>query len=201
MEHKQVNEPIDTYHTHYTYADYLRFGYEEMVEIIRGKIFRMSPAPSTEHQRVSRKLLLRIDKFLESKKCEVFSAPFDVILPVKGKDFMASDKVVQPDIVVICDPSKIKEKGCFGAPDWIIEILSPHTTRKDLQDKFDIYEESGVKEYWVVEPLNSTVEVFVLEGGQYRRIRTYVQDDVVPCHTIEGLSIDLNDIFEIRINS
>lgn len=196
MDGKQVNEPIETYITHYTYTDYLRLGYEEMVEIIRGKIFRMSPAPSARHQRISRKFLLRIDNYLKGQKCEVFSAPFDVILPVKGKDFMESDKVVQPDIVVICDPSKIREQGCFGAPDWIIEILSPHTTRKDLQDKFDIYEESGVKEYWVVEPLNSTVEVFVLEGQHYRRIRTYVHDDVVPSHTIEGLSIDLNDIFE-----
>ena len=134
--------------------------------------------------------------FLQGKTCEFFVAPFDVILPVKGKDFMQSDRVVQPDIVVICDPSKIKEKGCFGVPDLIIEILSPHTTKKDVQDKFDLYEESGVTEYWIVEPKNQTVEVFVLENEKYRRVQTYVSDDVIYCHTLEGLELDLKEVFD-----
>jgi Uma2 family endonuclease len=118
-----------------------------------------------------------------------------VILPSIGKDFNSSDKVVQPDLVVICDPSKIQEKGCFGAPDWIIEILSPFTAKKDLQIKFDLYEEAGVNEYWIVEPMNESVEVFVLENGRYKRIKAYAQDDKVPCHTLLGLEIDLSEIF------
>jgi Uma2 family endonuclease len=126
----------------------------------------------------------------------MFAAPFDVILPTKNKDFMDSDRVVQPDIVVVCDPEKIKERGCFGTPDWIIEILSPNTTKKDLQDKFDLYEESGVSEYWIAEPRNQTVEVFVLDQGTYKRIRTYVKEDEVASHTLKGLTISLDEVFE-----
>ena len=111
---------------------------------------------------------------------------------------MQSDRIVQPDILVVCDPSKIREKGCFGAPDWIIEILSPHTTKKDIQDKFDLYEESGVQEYWIIEPKNNTVEVFVLENDKYKRLKAYVQDDVIACHTINDLEIDLKEVFEIQ---
>lgn len=196
MKDQTFKEPEVTYDTHYTYEDYLKFSYDEMVEIIRGKIFKMSPAPSSRHQAISRNLCGILFQYLKGKKCQFFNAPLDVILPHNGKDFMKSDKVVQPDIVVICDLSKIQKKGCFGAPDWIIEILSPHTTKKDIQDKYDIYEESGVKEYWIVEPRNSTVEVFVLEGKKYQRVQTYVQDDLVPCQTIEGLTIDLSEVFE-----
>jgi Uma2 family endonuclease len=191
-----VNESDATYGEHYTYADYLKFTYDEMVEIIKGKIYRMSPAPSSNHQRISGRTYTIVSNFLWKNKCQVYSAPFDVILPVKGKDFMQSDRVVQPDIVVICDPSKIQERGCFGAPDWVIEILSPHTTKKDIQNKFDLYEESGVLEYWIIEPKNQTVEVFVLENDRYRRVRAYVSDDLVPCNTIDGLVIDLAEVFE-----
>ena len=108
---------------------------------------------------------------------------------------MESDIVLQPDICVICNPELIKERGCFGAPDWIIEILSPSTTKRDLQDKYEIYESSRVGEYWVVEPLNNTVEIFVLEDNKYRRITTYVKDDVATCITLPELTINLEEIF------
>jgi Uma2 family endonuclease len=191
-----INEPPSAYGNHYTYADYLNFTFDEMVEIIKGKIYRMSPAPTSLHQMVSRNLCGVLYNYLKGKKCQMYNAPFDVILPVKGKDFMQSDRVVQPDIVVICDTEKIKERGCFGAPDFIIEILSPHTTKKDIQTKYELYEESGVKEYWIVEPINQTVEVFVLEMDKYKRIATYVEDDMVPCHTLPGLEFDLKEVFE-----
>jgi Uma2 family endonuclease len=198
MEENIAKEPVALYgEKHYTYADYLNFNFDEMVEIIKGKIFKMSPAPTSFHQNISGNIYFLIRKFIENKKCKVFSAPFDVILPIKGNDFMQSDKVVQPDIVVICNPDLIKEQGCFGVPDWIIEILSPSTAKKDLQNKFDLYEEAGVKEYWIVEPKNSTVEVFVLESNRYRRVGAYVLDDVIPCNTLEGLSIDLKEVFEV----
>jgi Uma2 family endonuclease len=196
QDNNRVNEPDATYGEHYTYADYLKFTYDEMVEIIQGKIYRMSPAPSSTHQRISRNLGGILYNNFKRYKCQYFNAPFDVILPVKGKDFMQSDKVVQPDHVIICDPSKIQERGCFGAPDWVIEILSPHTTKKDIQNKFDLYEESGVLEYWIIEPKNQTVEVFVLKNDRYRRVRAYVSDDLVPCNTIDGLVVDLAEVFE-----
>lgn len=199
MEENQIKEPDATYGNHYTYADYLKFNFDEMVEIIKGKIFKMSPAPTSNHQKISRNLCGILYGYLKGQNCNFFNAPFDVILPVKGKDFMQSDRVVQPDIVVICNPNKIQERGCFGAPDWIIEILSPHTSKKDFQDKFDLYEESGVYEYWIVEPKNQTAEVFVLENKKYKRITTYVQDDIVPSNTLQGLMIDLTEVFEIEI--
>jgi len=195
MNKADVKEPIGSY-SGYTYADYLKFSFDEMVELIRGKIFKMTPAPSASHQRVSRELLVQIADFLKGKKCEVFTAPFDVVLPVEGKSFEASDRVVQPDICVICDASKIKEQGCFGAPDWIIEILSPHTAKKDLQDKFSLYEESGVREYWIVEPRNQTVEVFVLVENNYHRVQTYVHEDFVSSSTLKGLKVSLGQVFE-----
>ena len=195
MDKPDIKEPIGSY-SGYTYADYLKFSFDEMVELIRGKIFKITTAPSASHQRVSRELLVQIADFLKGKKCEVFTAPFDVVLPVEGKSFEASDRVVQPDICVICDASKIKEQGCFGAPDWIIEILSPHTAKKDLQDKFSLYEESGVREYWIVEPRNQTVEVFLLKEGRYNRIQTYIGDDLVASNTLLGLQMKLDLLFE-----
>ena len=194
MDETDAKEPLGSY-SGYTYADYVNFSFDEMVELIRGKIFKMTPAPSASHQRVSRELLVQIADCLKGKKCEVFTAPLDVILPVEGKSFEASDRVVQPDICVICDASKIKEQGCFGAPDWIIEILSPHTAKKDLQDKFSLYEESGVKEYWIVEPRNQTVEVFVLVKNNYQRVQTYVHEDVVSSSTLKGLKVSLGQVF------
>lgn len=146
----------------YTYADYLKFTFDDKVEIIKGKIYKMSPAPSSSHQAISIKLSTDLYLYFQAHNCSVFAAPFDVVLPVSGKDFEASDRVVQPDLCVICDPAKIQERGCFGAPDWIIEILSPHTAKKDLNDKYDLYEESGVLEYWIVDPIHRAVEVFSL---------------------------------------
>jgi Uma2 family endonuclease len=191
----QITEPEIAYGKHYTYRDYLQFSYDEMVEIIKGKLFRMSPAPSRSHQKISRNLSGILYNYLNGQICDFYAAPFDVILPIKGKEYEDSDRVVQPDITVICDPLKIQERGCFGAPDWIIEILSSHTTKKDLQDKFELYEESGVMEYWVIEPLNQTVEVFVLENEKYKRITTFVEEDEAPSHTIPGLVVKLEEVF------
>lgn len=196
MEEKTVKDPEVAYERHYTYRDYLQFTFDEMVEIIKGKLFKMSPGPSTDHQKVSRNISGILYNYLKGRKCQFFSAPYDVIFPQDGKSFMDSDRVVQPDIVVVCDQDKIKETGCFGAPDWIIEILSPNTTKKDLQDKFDLYEESKVGEYWIVEPRNQTVEVFVLENNIYKRITTYVREDQVTSHTLPELTIELEDVFE-----
>ena len=140
---KSINE-LD-FSKQYTYADYLTWQFDERVELIRGWISRMSPAPIVLHQRISIKLSFQIEGYLIDKMCEVFAAPFDVRLTNKRKK--VADKsifsVVQPDISVICDETKLDEKGCVGAPDWVIEILSPGNSKKEMTEKFSLYEENG----------------------------------------------------------
>jgi len=182
----------------YSYADYMKWQLPEMVELIRGKIFRMSPAPSTLHQKVCGELFRQMATFLKDQPCQVFIAPFDVRLPHKpeGRKDAEIDTVVQPDICVICDAAKIDERGCLGAPDWIIEILSPYTSEKDLRQKFDVYEHAGVKEYWVIHPQEQTVLVYVLKNGKYEGVlKPFVRTDVVSSITLPELKIDLAEVF------
>lgn len=183
----------------YTYADYLKWSLPEMVELIRGKVYKMSPAPSSRHQSVVVNLAAEIKLFLKKQTCKVFVAPFDVRLPRKGKADREIITVVQPDLCVICDPAKIDERGCIGAPDWIVEILSKHTSAKDLNEKFDVYEEAGVSEYWVVHPDEQTVLVYTRnDQGKYEGIlKPYTRTDNVQPKTLPGLTIDLNEIFEM----
>lgn len=182
----------------YSYADYLTWTWDEMVELIDGKIFKMSPAPTTIHQKVSMELSRQISNFLLLKKCQIFVAPFDVRLPIhkKSKQDTEITTVVQPDLCVICDPDKIDERGCLGAPDWIIEILSKYSSDRDLRKKFDVYEKAGVGEYWVVHPSEQTLLVYVLQDGQYKTVRRpYVKGDKVRSVTLPGLEIDLDLVF------
>ncbi len=139
----KVEEPQVTYPQEYTYADYLTWGYEEMVELIKGRVFKMTPAPSSTHQLVCGSLHAILWNHLREHQCQVFIAPFDVILPIADKRREKATTVVQPDLCVICDPSIIEERGCFGVPDWIIEILSPSTSKKDINNKYEVYEEAG----------------------------------------------------------
>lgn len=183
----------------YTYADYLTWHMTEMKELIKGKIYRMSPAPGSIHQKISGKLFVQIAIFLKNEKCQVFSAPFDVRLPASKKDERDQEiiTVVQPDLCVVCDPKKIDERGCLGAPDWVIEILSRQTSSKDLREKFEVYEESGVQEYWVVHPQEQTVLVYTLnQQGKYEGIlKPYVRTDRVSPITLPGLTINLEEVF------
>jgi Uma2 family endonuclease len=192
----QVEEPIADYGVEYTYADYLKFDFEEMVELIKGKIFKMSPAPNTSHQRILRRISSKFDGLLEGTKCELFFAPTDVILPIANKRRETATTVVQPDLFVICNDHIVEQRGIFGVPNLIIEILSPHTKKKDLQNKYEVYEEAGVKEYWIAMPEQKLVEVFVLENQKYKRIQTYVHTDIFECVTMPELVLDLNIIFD-----
>ena len=192
----QVNEPTFDYGKIYTYADYLKLEIEEMVEIIRGKIFRMSPAPKTNHQTISSNLHFRLRQQLENKICKVFHAPIDIVLPIENKKINKSTTVVQPDICVICNPKIIEEKAVFGTPDFVIEIIVGKQVKKDTQIKFSVYEEAGVCEYWIVFADMRFVEVFILENGKYQRLNTFSEDDVVPVKTLPGLEISIDDIFE-----
>jgi len=160
----------------YSYADYLTWQLNETVELIKGKIQLMSPAPNVKHQRLSIYLSSRLFYYFENKACQVFSAPFDVRLYDRTKSLLVNKEittVVQPDICVICDNSKLDEQGCNGAPDWIIEILSKGNSKKEVKIKHALYAESGVKEYWLVFPYEEVVQQFVLndENNSYQLVR------------------------------
>jgi len=195
-EKKTTEEPTSDYNKIYTYADYLKFEYDHMVELIRGKIFEMTPAPTSWHQQISSQLHIKIGVYLDNKTCKIYAGPFDVILPVKNQKKNTSTTVVQPDLCIICDTNKIETAGCIGAPDLIVEILSPSTSKKDLNDKYSIYEESGVKEYWIVMPAEKLVEVFYLENGKYQRIKVYTSDEILSPVLFPDLEIALTDVFK-----
>ena len=191
----KVEEPISSYGSLLTYADYLTMELEEMVEIIRGKLFRMSAAPNTGHQEIRWNLNFVIGGYLRNKDCKAYAAPFDVVLPVRNEKAQTATTVVQPDLCVVCDTTKLQEAGCFGPPDLIIEILSKSTTKKDLNDKYDIYQEAGVREYWIVMPLERLVEVFVLNDGKYQRVHTYYEEEVMTSSIFPDMHIDLKEVF------
>jgi Uma2 family endonuclease len=188
---------------YYTYADYLEWDEDARAEIINGNIYMMSP-PLTIHQRISMRLSQRIARFLEGKTCEVFAAPFGVrLFPLEDK---TDDTVVEPDIVVVCDPSKIDERGCNGAPDLIIDILSPSNQRRERFLKFDLYLKAKVREYWVVYPENKEIEVHLFDDGRYfmqaygvNEPDTKEEDmarEIVPVSVLPGLEINAKDIFK-----
>jgi len=188
----KVNEPVRKYKPseRYTYADYASWDDDNRYELIDGEVFVMS-APSTEHQRVLRRLLVLLDTFLKGKKCEVFIAPFDVCLFGKGDE---DDTVVQPDILVICDKSILDKKRCNGTPDMVIEIISPSTSRLDRIKKLNKYLQAGVREYWIVDPEDKSVAVHILERGKYI-IGAFERDETISVHILEGCEIDLSDVF------
>jgi len=191
-----VEEPTASeYNKIYTYSDYLKFEYDYMVELIRGRIFKMSPAPKNAHQEISGNIYGHIWSFLKGSPCKVYSAPFDVVLPVRNEKKDTATTVIQPDICIICDQSKLNEAGCLGAPDLVIEILSKSTSKKDLNDKYSIYEETGVTEYWIVMPNERLVEVFHLQEGSYQRITTYTETEMISPVIFPDLVIELIDIF------
>jgi Uma2 family endonuclease len=183
----------------YTYADYLTWQFTEWVELIKGKVMRRMAGPTDLHQVVIGELHRRIANLLYRQRCQVRIAPYDVRLLKRGAATDAAHirTVVQPDLCVICDPTKIEPRGCLGAPDLIIEILSPGTATRDWKDKFDLYEENGVTEYWIVDPLGQSLSVFVLDEAtaRYRFVGEFATPGPVPCHTLPGLGLEWADIF------
>lgn len=190
-----VNEPDFSYEGTYTYADYLKWTIDERLELIKGKIFRMSPAPSANHQRTLQNLNRELLFFLKGKPCQVFVAPFDVRLTTKSKHDADITTVVQPDLCVVCDQEKIDRRGCIGAPDIVVEILSPSNTRKELKNKYEVYEEAGVKEYWILSPQDFTFFKYILHNGQFVPSRLLGEEDIVTSSVLPGLEIALTDIF------
>jgi Uma2 family endonuclease len=183
---------------YYTYGDYLLWQFQERIELIKGRIRQMA-APSVRHQRVSGVIFAEIKWFLKKSPCQVFSAPFDVrlLLPAHRATNAKIDTVVQPDICIICDKSKLDEQGCIGAPDLIVEILSPGNSRKEMRDKYDLYQETGVKEYWVVFPSEQVLQRYILnDASVYQAQLPNVQGDVVGITFLPGFELKVEEIFE-----
>jgi Uma2 family endonuclease len=189
-----VEEPISEYKL-YSYADYLTWNFDEMVELIKGRMFKMNAAPKRIHQKISGKVFVKLYNLLEEKTCEVYEAPFDVRLPVKSKRNEDIFTVVQPDICVICDKSKLDDAGCVGAPDLIIEILSKGNNKKELKYKYEVYEESGVSEYWIIHPDEQTLLIYTLTNGTYTPSRLYTNGDIVKSNVIYGFALNLDEVF------
>jgi len=205
-----VEEPLAIYGTldldeskRYTYADYLTWTDNKVRELINGFIKIMSPAPRLTHAVISSRIVNPMLNYVEGNngRCRVLYAPVDVRIP-KSKNETGDKQiydVVQPDICVVCNPEQLSEKGCLGAPDMIVEILSASTRKYDLTEKFNLYETSGVKEYWVVAPKQDVTVYLLQDDGKYDRgtvYGEYEQDVEIPVHTLSGLSINLKKLFE-----
>ena len=198
----KVEEPESPFD--FTYADYLTWNFKERVELIRGKIFKMSPAPTFTHQKILGNIHFGFYDFLKTRSCKVFMAPVDVRL--KGKPFrkkkLRDDEittVVQPDMLVVCDEEKLKDnRSIDGAPELIVEILSPGNTKTETKYKFELYEENAVEEYWVVYPEFKQVHVYLLnENEEYGKPVIYEANENISSVVLKGLSIATNDIFKL----
>lgn len=178
----------------YTYADYLLWQFGERVELLRGKIRQMA-APSMKHQRTVTRLTRDIANALWKTPCQVFVAPFDVRLTRARADKDATT-VVQPDLCVICDSAKLDARGCNGAPDLIIEILLPGNSRTEMKDKYELYQEAGVLEYWITDPTEKMIQVFKLnEQGRYIGLQPAVEGDLLTTPIISNLQVDVTEVF------
>lgn len=186
----------------YSYADYLTWDDDQRWELIDGVLYNMSPAPLIRHQEIQREIGLSLGNFLTGKPCTLFFAPVDVrfkdiIHAVDDETFT----VVQPDLLVVCDKSKIDAKGINGAPDICIEILSESTAYKDQSDKFMLYQKHGVREYWIVNPGLETVEVFVNKGGNFEKPIYLRKEDTLTSNVLGAFELPLSQIFTVHEES
>ncbi len=187
------------YKKKYTYSDYILWQFKERVELLKGYLFPMA-APNVQHQRISGALYLALGNFLANQQCDVFSAPFDVRLPLPSARIKGDkiDTVIQTDLCVICDKAKLDKQGCIGAPDLIVEILSPGNSKKEMKDKYELYQEAGVLEYWVIDPTHNLAFAYHLDVATHKFIPTLpvlTDEDFLKSEVFEGLEIDLSGIF------
>ncbi|MCL2192968.1 MAG: Uma2 family endonuclease [Treponema sp.] len=180
----------------FTYADYKTWELKEgeRHELIRGEAFAMA-SPNRRHQTISREMCGQLYNYLNGKTCQMFAAPFDVRLFYDEEEGEDDDTVVQPDIMVVCDEGKIGDEGIRGAPDLVIEILSPSNTVFEMSEKRALYEDAGVREYWVVNPKDNEVTVHCLRNGGFFDRKTYESADTIPVDVLPGLGIDLERVF------
>jgi len=190
MTESEIQEAMAAYNGRYTYADYLTWDDDIRFELIDGVAYMMA-APNVWHQKISRELSFQFTGFLKGKSCEVFAAPISVRLNADTLD----DTVVEPDLIVVCDDTKIIKACIKGAPDLVVEILSPSTAQYDKTTKFYSYLRAGVRELWNVDPEAKTLAVNILSDGNYIT-HSYTSDDTVPVSVLEGLSINLSEVFD-----
>ena len=178
----------------YTYNDYLTYDEGERIEIIDGNIYAMSPAPSRIHQKIIMKISNQLENYIKSNNgsCEVYPAPFDVILKNDDEEVGNSKNVVQPDISVICDKSKLTDKGCTGSPNMIIEVVSPYNPSNDFVKKLNLYQDYKVQEYWIINPMKKNILVYNLTDTGYDTPNMYSFNDVVPVSIFKELNIDFS---------
>lgn len=180
----------------YTFADVLTWDESERAEIIDGEAVMMAPPPSSTHQEISMELSSQLHTYLKGKKCKVYAAPFAVrLFEMDGDNPEDIDTMVEPDISIVCDPGKIDKHGCKGAPDMVVEILSPATQRHDRFTKFSLYQRAGVREYWIVDPDSKTVQSFILEDGHYSVKEFGTAGDKMTVNVLEDCIIDLSELF------
>lgn len=180
----------------YSFADFLAWDEYERAEIIGGEIYLMG-TPSSRHQEISFEIGRQLGNYLEGKRCRVYPAPYGVrLFEQDGDDPEAVDTVVEPDISVICDRDKIDKTGCKGAPDMVVEILSPSTQRHDRLVKLGLYQRAGVREYWIVSPEEQTVQVMLLDsGGVLQLHEVYDRDSIAKVNILDGCFIELAKVF------
>ncbi|MBC7448763.1 MAG: Uma2 family endonuclease [Hymenobacteraceae bacterium] len=179
----------------YTYADYLSWQLTEWVELIRGRVRQMAGA-STAHQLILVELIVQIGSFLRHKPCVLLTAPHDVRLTTTGLNGTERvETVVQPDIYVNCDPARMAARSCIGPPEWVIEIVSPSNASRDVREKFAIYEEAGVGEYWIVYPSFISIYVRDPQTGHYQVVGDFSGPGPIPCHTLPELVITWESVF------
>jgi len=179
----------------YSYSDYLALDGDVRYEVIDGQIYNMTPAPTPQHQDVLSELITEFRLYLRGKDCRAFVSPIDVCLSEERDDLSKVEEWVEPDLVVVCDKSKIGVKRIIGTPDLVVEVLSPSTAKKDKLIKFNRYQRAGVKEYWIVDPVNQVIEVYLLDGEIFKRSGVYVKGDNLPVYIFEDFNIDLNIVF------
>jgi len=179
----------------YNYNDYLTYKENDRIEIIEGKIYNMAPAPSRIHQQLISDISYELQHHIKSNNgsCKVYVAPFDVILINDDEEALNSKNIVQPDISVICDKSKLTDKGCTGSPDMIVEVVSPYNPSNDFVRKLNLYQEYKVKEYWIVNPMDRSVLVYVLSKDGYNAPLHYTFKDTIKVNIFNSLDIDFSE--------
>lgn len=195
----KAEEPIASYgqldlDKEYTYSDYLTWMFKERVELIRGKIRKMSPAPSWKHQDIGGAIFRQFDMVFLDNPSKVFYAPLDVVLPIPSKK--KNTTIVQPDVCILCDTTMLDDHGIVGAPDLIVEILSPGNTKHDLDTKFQLYQEASVPEYWIVNPMERNIIIYTLVKGEFLGSKIFTEGESAKSKHFEGLEVEVNKVFE-----
>ena len=186
-------EMVERMEPHFTYGDYVQWDGDERWELIEGEPYCMSPAPNERHQGILMELGRQVSNFLVGNLCRPYIAPLDVRLPEADEKDEDVDTVVQPDLLVVCDPEKLDSKGVRGAPDFIVEILSPRTTMRDQYLKAELYKKHGVKEYWIIDPDTNRVRVHL--QGEWDDPKEYEGKGRLEVATLPGLEVDLDMVF------